>query len=283
MGKRVYPTQLPALALDGGAGSSPGVSVGTSVPLAEFRDQEATRLGAAELDRMAEANDRLSRATKDRERITPRDASKTLNEATLTRVPEFDEIRTPVSGRQMKARSRLKRGQQDRWTGAQYRAVKAVLTDRQEWRRITDQLAANLGDPEEMTLRDRTSVQRVDRAIRAYEEGNDRQHHLYANVTLPAGTTLSDYEQTVLHLDRWTVGAHNLHQISRHPTDALALEITTRRGMYMGQSEGGSDTGHVLPRGMSFTVERVYTARWRDADGNTGERQVVRLREVEEA
>lgn len=272
------------LEMDRGPGR-PGVSVAARTPIGEFREREADRQGLVELDRLTEASDRLSRAVKDRERILPRAASKPLNPATGSRVPEFDEIRRPISGRQMKERSKLKRHRQSKWTTAQRREMVDLVGggEGSTWARLGDQLATHLGDPEALSSRDRRSVARIDRAIRQYEEGNDRQHHLYANAELPPGfdvSKLKTYE--AIHLDRWTAGSHNLDEISGGVDGMHVLEITTRRGMYLGHSDGGANASHLLPRGMSFTVAEVYQARWQDRHGNSGVRHVIRLQEIEE-
>lgn len=265
-------------------GSSPGLIVAATTPLAEFGKREADRRGLAELDQLTEASTRLTRAQKDRERILPRPASQALNQATLARVPELDEIRTPVSGRQMKVRSKVSKATQAKWTGAQVREMDEVLGG-PAWGELTDQLSENVGDLDALSERDKRSVQRIDRAIRQYEEHNDRQHHVYANVQLPAGFDASELlEYEAVHLDRWAASAHNLHEVSGEweGDSTHVLEITTRRGMYMGHSDGGRSTAHLLPRGMGFRVVEVYEARWRDRQGQEGRRKVLRLEELEE-
>ena len=280
-------TRRSVLEMDAGQESRPGLSMAATTPLADFAAKEDNREGLAELDRMTEASERLSRAQKDRERIIPRDASADLNPATSARVPEYDEIRTPVSGRQMKARSKLKQATQKRWTKAQKRALQEATASPAAWQHLTDQLSAAQGDTDSMSVRDRQRVQRIDRAIRQYEEHNDRQHLVYANVNLPPNfdtSKLASYP--AVHLDRWTAGAHNLHEISGSRSDVTddtyVLEISTRRGIYLGESDGGTETDHLLPRGMSFTVDRVYLARWSHPDGSTGTRKVIRLNEIHE-
>ena len=86
-------TRKSVLELDAGAGSMPGLAMAATTPLADFEAKETNREGLAELDRMTEASNRLTRAQKDRERIITRDASGPANAATKMRVPEFDEIR----------------------------------------------------------------------------------------------------------------------------------------------------------------------------------------------
>lgn len=273
-----------ALEMDAGRGSMPGMAMAAETPLGEFLEKETNREGLAELDRMTEASERLSRAQKDRERIIPRDGSGEVNPRAAARVPEFDEIRTPISGRQMKERSRLKRGLQEGWTAAQHRAMSESMSSPQRWQRLTDHLSAEQGDIDSMSTRDQLVVQRIDRTIRQYEERNDRQHLVYANVELPASyDTAKLNKQPIIHLDRWTAGSHNLHEISEPDAvrdNVYALEISTRRGMYLGQSDGGHDTSHLLPRGMSFTVEKVYEAPWKAPDGTRGTRRVIRLKEI---
>lgn len=280
MGRKYAPTILEA---DAGVGSALGGVSAAGTPRLAFEAREYQREGLAELDQLTEASDRLTRAAKDRERILPRDAGERFNRATRARVPEFDELRTPISGRQMKVRSKLKRQVQTRMTAAQHRELKQLMTDEPHFTRLTDQLSASVGDTDGFSDRDRTTVQRVDRAIRQYERQNERQHHLYANVTLPPGTKLSDYEiPPTVHLDRWTGASHNLHEISGADLndETYALEITTRRGMYLGHSDSGPSTEHLLPRGMAFEVEKIYETRWKGPDGSSGTRRVIRLREV---
>lgn len=276
-------TRKSVLEMDAGIGSYPGLAMAATTPLAEFMDKEANREGLAELDRMTEASDRLTRAQKDRERILPRDAARPVNAATKTRIPEFDELRTPISGRQMKERSKTKRRAQTRWTKAQLRAIQEATSSPAAWQALTDQLSASQGDLDGFSSRDRLTVQRIDRSIRQYEETNDRRHVVYANVQLPPSFKAADLEsQPVVHLDRWTAGAHNLHQLSgHHDQNTYVIELATSRGMYLGQSDGGTDTAHLLPRGMTFTIEKVYLARWKGPDGQTGTRRVIRLQEID--
>lgn len=270
---------------DAGLGSRLGLAQAAGTPAREFAGREDVRAGLQELDEMTERDPRWSRAQKDRARIHPRDASAALNRATKTRVPEYDELRTAISGRQMKARRKVLSDVQRRWTKAQAREIRAITHDPDTWARITDHLSAHVGDPDTLSAGDQLTVQRLDRAIRSFEQSNDRLHHVYAQVSLPPDTRLEDYEiPPQLHLDRWTAATHNLHELTspEHTEAPYVMEITTRRGMYMGHSDGGSSTGHLLPRAMSFEVDRVYEARWTAPDGSTGSRRVIRLREINE-
>lgn len=237
---------------------------------------------------MVEASERLSRLQKDRARVLPRDASATFNPRTQQREPELVELRRGISGRQMKVRSILKRQTQAKWTLAQRKTITALIgNDRSKWTTLTDALSAHLGDVQELPDRQRQEIQRVDRAIARFEELNTREHRIYANVQIPPGMREEEICETpAVHLDRWTAGAHNLHEISvaeaEIDEDTYVLEIPTRRGMYLGQSDGGTETPHLLPRGMTFEVEGIYDATYVTPEGTRGTRRIIRLREVEQ-
>ena len=263
--------------LDRGSGQL-GLAVAEVVSPTERQDRAADREGLAELDAMVEARADMLRRTKDANRAIPRDASLPLNERTAHRVPEYPETRVPISDHQMRERSRVKQAVQEKWTEAQHRSVRALVTDPAEFTRISDKLSDAAGDIEQLSSRDQRVVRRVDRAIRQYEESNDRQHVVYCNAQLPEDVddeSLKTYDS--VYLDRWTAGEHNLSALDGHPSHVY--EVITRRGMYLGHSAGGSSTAHLLPRGMRFEVEEVYDAKWKDADGTLGMRRVIRLRE----
>ena len=135
-------------------------------------------------------------------------------------------------------------------------------------------------------------VQRVDRAIQAYERANDRGHLVYSNVKLPDAINHSNVSGflgnnfkpgTIVSFDRYTAGAHNLHQIEPAHDAAqrtAVFEIKTRRGMYLGRSDGVDDTAHLLPRGIQLRVCSTHQATYQRPDGSTGTRQVIQLIDI---
>lgn len=253
-----------------------GTSAGELLSKDEYEMRAQDRRGLSELDAMTAASARLTSRQRQAAFVLPRDATAPLNPAKSRRVPEYDEIRSPLSGRQMKERSRLKRQVQDAISAAEDRMLKSLVTP-QTWGRLNPQLSAVVGDIDQMSTRDRASVKRIDRVIARYEQGSDRDHVLYAVFSPPAGLTTSQLAGEVVHLDRFTIATHQLHEVKATQPGNMVFEIITRRGMYLGQSDGGDDTSHLLPRSMEFTVESVHDARYRDRNGNIRSHQVIRL------
>jgi hypothetical protein len=150
-------------------------------------------------------------------------------------------------------------------------------------------LSSNVGDVQQLDERQRTQVQRIDRAIQVYERANDRGHVIYSNVQMPEWINNSNREGfirnnfvagRVVCFDRFTLGTHNLHQVDLAPEQerrSAVFEIQTRRGMYLGRSDSIDDTAHLLPRGMRLRIAGVHQATYQRPDGSTGSRQVIQL------
>lgn len=90
----------------------------------------------------------------------------------------------------------------------------------------------------------------------------------------------------VLEFDRYTMAAHSMHEIEpaeRADMDrAVVLEISTRRGMYLGRSTGSDDTSHLLPRSPRYEVVGVTSAVYVTPSGELTERPVVQVRDAAE-
>jgi hypothetical protein len=260
------------------------------IPVKEHKDRSRTRAGARELDEAVEAAPGLSRQRRDRERAMPRDLSSEPPHPVMERrLPEPDAIRTPLSSRQRKARSVTKRAAQDRLAQTEYAAVAHAITDQDRWTRVNNALSDAMGDAQELDDGTRTEVQRLDRAIQKYEREGNRGHVVYANVEMPQAinyTSVATFVSSRLGpgeevaLDRYTGSAHTLHEIEPDNDRAgrvVAFEIQTRRGMYLGHSDGVDDTTHLLPRGLQLRVVGSHHARYRRPDGTIGTRYVVQL------
>lgn len=263
------------------------------VDASEFVGRAQERAGLRDLDEMVEASAGLSRQQRDRERAMPRDTTADLGHPEKERqLPEPDSIRLSLSSRQRKARSVAKRATQDRMPKTQYDATHRMITDDSHWRRINDHLSENVGDAQALPDSVRTQVHRFDRAIQAYEKNNDRGHVVYANVEMPTMINRSNLEGfvrnnfprgAVLEFDRYTGGAHTMHQVEVGPESAhrtAVFEIQTRRGMYLGRSDSVDDTTHILPRGVQYQVVGSHLARYKRPDGSEGRRQVIQLIDV---
>lgn len=254
-----------------------------------------TRTGLRELDAMTESMPGLNRQQRDRERIMPRATTAELGHQRMQRpLPAPDQVRTPFSSRQKKARSKARLLTQESMPDAQYIAYRQLLTDPDRWRSMNDALSANTGDVQSLDERDQRELKRVDRAIQAYERNNDRGHVVYANVAMPSPINHSNIRQFVgrnfmpgdrVEFDRYTYGTHQLHETSRDAAGDTAgrvavFEIQTRRGTYVGHSDSQDDTAHLLPRGMQFEVLGSHQATYQAPDGSTGTRTVIQLRDT---
>ncbi len=282
----------PDFVLDADRGSSPIASTKQAETLdpQAYRERGAERAGARELDDAVEALPGLTRQQRDRERAMPRDATGELGHPRKAReLPAPADVRRPLSSRQRKARSVSKRAVQDQMPATQYTAMSQLIGRPQD---LNDALSDATGDVQALPDGPRTTVQRIDRAVQAYERANDRGHVVYSNVAMPAAINRGNLGAfvgnnfrpgTVVDFDRYTAGAHTLHEIEPGEVGAqrtAVFEIQTRRGMYLGRSDSVDDTAHLLPRGMRLRVAATHQATYERPDGSTGQRQVIQLTDI---
>jgi hypothetical protein len=258
----------------------------------ELADRAADRAGARDLDQAVERMPGLRRQQRDRERAMPRDAAGPVPHPVMERkLPQPGTVRRPLSSRQRKARSVTKQSAQDSLPQVQYEGLRRLVTDPAHRRRLNDALSDAAGDVQQLPERERQEVQRLDRAIQAYEQQSDRGHVVYVNFEYPdavAGAhplgTAAEYfpAGSVMELDRFTGGSHCMHEVEP-PAGARpmpVLEVQTRRGMYLGRSDSLDDTTHLLPRGLQLRVAGMHDASYRRPDGTTGRRPVIQVRDV---
>lgn len=263
------------------------------VPADEYEQRAAERLGALEQDQMVEtmpAKSGMTRTGRDSLRAYPRATTAELGHPQKERLlPEPDSIRHDLSSRQKKARSQIKLETQRRMPQTQYDSVDQTISDPVQWRRLNNELSDVTGDAVLLSDRNQKTAHRIDRAIQAYERGNDRGHVVYANVRLPRSINSSNIDGFVQHqfpdeavvaFDRYTGCSHTMHQTSGDAIDnerTAVFEIQTRRGMYLGRSDSLDDTAHLLPRGMRLRVAGAHNGRYTRPDGTEGRRVIIQL------
>lgn len=253
-----------------------------------------SRAGLRELDAMTETMPGLNRLQRDRERISPRGTTAELGDPRMRRqLPGPSTARAPLSARQRNARSKSRATTQQRVPLAQLRAQRDLVTSPERWRELNGQLSDEVGDIQALSETDQQRLRRVDRSIQAYERANDRGHVLYSNVRMPAYINQGNRSGFLANnfavgdqvcFDRYTQATHQLHETAGHVDDpdgrVAVVEMETRRGAYLGQSDKVDNTQHLLPRGMQFEVVDVHQATFRAPDGATGTRMVIQLRDV---
>jgi hypothetical protein len=287
----------PDLAVEAGRGSPARLASTRAEVMSspEFADRAADRAGARDLDEAVEQMPGLTRAQRDRERAMPRDRTSPPPDRRMDRgLPGPDDMRRTLSSRQRKARSITKRAAQDSLRDTEYHALHRLVTDPAARARLNDALSDAAGDVQQLPDGARAQVQRVDRAIAAYERSSDRGHRVYVNLEMPdavggghpLGVARAYFPVgTTISLDRFTGGAHTMHEVEPPGggESVPVLEIATRRGVYLGRSDSLDDTTHVLPRGFRARVVGFHTAVFERPDGTLGRRPVMQLQDITES
>jgi hypothetical protein len=293
--KTLRPNRESALVVDveGGAISARDVKAAREVVQDAMIERDFQRLANRITDEARDEDASLTRAARDRDRTTPRDASHVESDRLRGELPAEHEFRRALSGRQRKVRSALKNQVMAAAPASQHQAIRTMLTEEEpgEWRRINGGLHFAGGDAQQLSVADRAKVQRLDRAIQSYERLNDRTHKVYVAVELPDTVGGVNKEEdlpeslqpgSVVAFDQFTVARHNLHETPGHDSERhLVFEVVTSRGMYLGRSNSVEDTTHVLPRGMQFEVASAAPALYETRSGGFGDRIVLQLRESE--
>jgi len=283
--------QPVALDVEGGVISARDVKAARDVAADVMTERGFQRLANQITDELRDEDSSLTRAARDRDRATPRDASQVGSERLRGDLPAEGDFRRALSGRQRKLRSAVKNQVMAAAPASQHKAIRSMLSDEdsQEWRRINGGLHVAAGDAQQLGESDRAKVQRLDRAIQSYERLNDRTHKVYVAVRLPDNHQdvrgLRDLPANLrpgsgVAFDQFTLTRHNLHETPGHDSDRhVVFEVVTTRGMYMGRSDSVEDTTHLLPRGMQFEVASADYAPYETRSGGFGERLVLQLRE----
>lgn len=279
------------LDVEGGKIDEEKLKAAQAVAEQALSDQDQLRLSNLIRD-MARDDDRSkTRAARDRDRATPRDVSDIKSPRLRREPPAEISYRAALSARQRKARSALKNRVMAAAPRSQHEAVEALLAspDPTAWRRVNTELHRAAGDVHALGTKDRQVVQRLDRAIQAYEKLNDRTHTVYVGVRLPDRTaTVFDKRDLPAGLrvgsriafDQFTPAVHSLHELPGHDDQqVVVLEITTSRGMYMGRAATADDTSHLLPRGMHLRLTNAAVVPY-ETRGGFGERLILQAEDL---
>lgn len=267
----------------------------------DLANRDDDRDYSRDMDRRIERTEGYSRAAKDKDRSRPRATSAPLGHPRKARkLLDADQERRPLSSRQRKDRSATKNRVEDRLPATARRATAAAISDKDTWDRMNGALSNAAGDVQDDRISEeqRRDIQRVDRAIQAYERANDRSHVVYTQVQMPSYINESNAmgyirgnvpEGAVVEFDRYSMGVQSMHEFDQGMADdrqrnrTVVLEVATRRGMYLGGSDSRDDTSHLLPRAMRLQVVGHHEATYTRPDGTTGTRWVVQMQDVDAA
>ncbi|MBL3752264.1 hypothetical protein IPW42_21880 [Mycobacteroides abscessus subsp. massiliense] len=283
------PNYEPPVVIDVEAGTitSRDVKRAREVSVDAMNDRQFQRLRNRIADEARDDVSTLTRATRDRDRSTPRDVSHIDSDRLQTELPARESFRRAMSRQQRKIRSVLKNRIMGTAPVSQQQAVKTLLTDgdASAWERINRCLHLAAGDVHQLDDADRKIVQRLDRVVQSYERLNDRGHIVYVAVQLPDNQrdVRSDRDVPVglrpgawVSFDQFTLARHSLRETPGHDNRRFVMfEIATSRGMYMGRSDTVEDTTHLLPRGMQFVVASIDSAPYETGANGFGEHPVI--------
>lgn len=269
----------------------PGTKVMAEISLVEFTERALDRMSNRELDAAIQDSKAYRQSSRDAGSAFPRDASGNLRHPAMARrLPIPDERRRPISARQKSARCKLKNDVQDRLSGAQYRELARLIESDEAWTALNNELSDCIGNMQELSDTSRRRVRRIDRTIQSYEESCGREHLVYVRVQLPAYVPAERALQyarrhfgagDTMTFDRYTLATHQMHEHERFPRESgavILLELKTRRGMYLGGSDGRDDTAHLLPRALNTRVVTApQEAGFRRPDGTAGTEIVVQV------
>ncbi|MFE0750871.1 hypothetical protein [Gordonia sp. NPDC058843] len=258
---------------------------------------EQTRIGAELADRVLEDDTSRNRAARDRDRAFPRDTSAVDDDRKRRQLPDRGEFRADLSSRQRKERSAAKRRVLDSAPRTQVGELRWATGDPQRWGHLNSSLREATGNAQQLSARDRRSVQRLDRLIQSYERDSGRGHVVYAVAELPTDTSVTrrrDVPETLqpgarISFDQYTMATHTLHEaaaIAEHRraqgsgASTVILEIETSRGMYLGRSDSLDDTSHLLPRGLGMRVAGIDEHADYARPGGHDSTLVVQLRDT---
>lgn len=272
---------------------TPRAKAGGVSPAAEVAGLDQAHDDQRRRDKAMEAMPGLTRATRDRDRGYPRPAGSVPPPRKRVAFPA-GTVRNGPSDYQCAQRSTTKRTAQDRMRNTEYTALRDLVTDQRRWLALNSRLSDTFSAGGQLDDVERIRVQRVDRAIRRYEEANDRGHLVYSGLTLDedqlgqdqrAGRGLQEWLERWaapgdrFTFDQFTDSDHVPHKVSAAP---VLLEIETSRGIYLGGATTTGPTAHLLPRGLQLEVVAVITSVVTRPGLPPLERPTVQLRVIDE-
>lgn len=271
----------------------PRAKAGGVVSAAEAAGLDQAHNDQRRRDQVMEALPGLTRATRDRDRGYPRPAGAEPAPRKRATFPTGPNRNGP-SDYQCAQRSTVKRTAQDRMRNTEYTALRDLVTDQHQWLSLNARLSDTFGAGGQLDDIDRVRVQRVDRAIRRYEETNDRGHLVYSGLTLDedqlgedqrSGRGLQEWLEgwtapgDRFTFDQFTDADHVPHKVGAAP---VLLEIETSRGIYLGGATVAGATGHLLPRGIQLEVVAVTSTTVARPGHPPLERPTVQLRVIDD-
>lgn len=253
---------------------------------------EAQREGNREAGRTAVdvlREEGMTESGVDARREVPRTRLDSANPKMARALPSKGTVRKSLSSRRKKDLNATKTNWRSNLPGTRARVVAGVVENGENFDRLNNELRDVQGTRSSLSRPQQQVVARVDRAIQDFERTNEREHIVYSTLLAPKGTERSREalrnsltrmvgNKETLTFDGYIASTHNLNTMDDSPE--IVMEIQTRSGAYMGTSDSKPDAGHVIGRGRTLQPVDVYEAEYEKADGTTGRRWIVQMRDV---
>lgn len=261
---------------------------------------EAEAVRAAARTDAAGLDDSSTMSEADARREVPRLRTDSANARMTVDFVAADAVRPALTSRRQKSLNKTKttqyqtlpRAQRAQLTSATKNIVQSA-DDLEKLNRTVRNVHGNRFDIEDSRVRQR--VERLDRAIQAYERHNEREHLVYSTMRAPKphGNSLNatlahlrrdagDPEAEPLTFDGYIPSSHAPSAVDADQ-HSVVLEIKTRSGQYLGGSDSHPENAdHLVARGRSFKVVGVQeNVPYEKPDGTRGiHRHVVQLEDV---
>lgn len=202
-----------------------------------------------------------------------------------------DQERQMLSSNMKKDYSRTKRSWEQGLPKTRRRALDSTMRDSASLEGLNRALRGTHGTKSELPSGLRRRSESVDRAIQDYERTNEREHIVYTTLQAPKDhgnsrnavmrrlTEMSaDPDSEPLTFDGYVPATHSLGNISN--SDDIVLEIRTKSGAYLGESDTTPNSDHIVNRGRSFRLVGVYEVDYVKSDGTRGARPIAQVDDV---
>lgn len=247
-------------------------------------DREENEFTAEALD------ETMTLSEADARREVPRLRDDNINSRKDKKLKGPAATRNMLSSRQKKEYSRTKNAWVKKIPNNRRIAVNQITNSPENLEQLNRALRDVHGTRSELPDGIHRHASNLDRAIQAYERTNDRQHIVYSTLRAPKEhgnsrvalrkwlESNSGDERGDLTFDGYIPSTHSMGNINQEKD--IVMEIRTRSGAYLGESDSTPNADHLMGRGRTLRPMAVNDVEYIDANGNTKTRTIVQMEDV---
>lgn len=227
----------------------------------------------------------------DARREVPRLRDDNVRPRKMRKFQDGDHERPMLSSNMKKDYSRTKRAWESSLPKTRRRALDNTMRDADSLEGLNRAMRGTHGTKSELPPAVRKRGEAVDRAIQDFERTNERQHIVYTTLRAPKdhgnsrNAVLSrlqgmadDPESQPLTFDGYVPATHSLGNITNDKD--IVLEMRTKSGAYLGDSDTTPNSDHIVNRGRSFKIVGFHEVSYVKPDGSRGTRPIVQVDDV---